>query len=73
MTTIKVSKALRDRLAHEASAQGVATAELIKRLLDRSEREARFDAVRAAYAQEDPAYRAETEQWESLADEDFAS
>lgn len=66
-TTIKVPKELRERIARAAAEHGLTAAELIAGLLDTDDRRARFEAVRRAYAAPDDAYRAETEQWESLA------
>lgn len=67
MTTIKVPKDLRARISRDAAEQGVTAAGLISALLDEHERRARFRAVGRAYAAADPAYEAETDQWDALA------
>ena len=67
MTTIKVPKDLRVRIAREAAEQGVTAARLISGLLDEHERRARFRAVGRAYATVDSGYAAETEHWDTLA------
>ena len=67
VTTIKVSKDLRDRIASSARTSGVSAAELISRLLDDRERQARLAAVRAAYVECDAEYDAETVAWDRLA------
>jgi hypothetical protein len=68
MTTIKVSKGLRDRISRDAAREGMTAAGLIVFLIDAYERAARFDAVRAAYSgAPDADYLAETERWDSLA------
>lgn len=69
LTTIKVPKDLRERIAARAGQQRMTAAEVIAALLDEADRRARFDAVRAAYAREDPSYLEETEAWDSLADD----
>lgn len=66
-TTIKVPKDLRERIARDAAAQGLTAAALLTRLLDERDRTGRLAAVRAAYAQGDPSYAAETERWDALA------
>jgi hypothetical protein len=67
VTTIKVPKSVRERVAARANEQHITAAEVITQLLDEADRRARFDAVRAAYADPDPAYRDETETWDTLA------
>ncbi|TFV90346.1 toxin-antitoxin system protein [Blastococcus sp. CT_GayMR16] len=69
LTTIKVPKSLRERIAIRAGEQRMTAAEVIAGLLDDADRRARFDAVRAAYDQADASYREETEAWDSLADD----
>jgi hypothetical protein len=69
LTTIKVPKSLRERIAARAGEKRMTAAELIAGLLDEADRRARFDAVRAAYAQADTSYQEETEAWDSLADD----
>ncbi|MHB8961322.1 MAG: ribbon-helix-helix protein [Candidatus Limnocylindrales bacterium] len=69
VTTIKVPKELRDRIARQAADRGVTAAQLLDELLQERERRARLDAVRAAYADRDAAYTAEVDVWDTtLAD-----
>ena len=67
MTTIKVSKRLRERVSREAEREGLTAGGLISELLDERERRARFHSVRRAYATVDSTYADETAQWDSLA------
>jgi predicted transcriptional regulator len=67
LTTIKVSKDLRERISRDAAAQGTTAAGLISSLLDEHEKRARLAAVRRAYATADDGYLAEFEQWDELA------
>lgn len=66
MTTIKVPKSLRQRIAREAAREGSTAAALLSRLLDDHDRQARFEAVRAAYAEEmsDTSYDDELRLWD---------
>ena len=49
VTTIKVPRALRDRVSKAASQRGVSAASLVDELLNRYEREQRLTAVGNAY------------------------
>ena len=69
VTTIKVLRSLRERIATRAGQQRMTAAEVIAELLDEADRRARFEAVREAYASTDASYREETEAWDSLADD----
>jgi hypothetical protein len=69
LTTIKVPKSLRERIAARATQRRMTAAEVVAELLDEADRRARFAAVRQAYDQEDASYREETEAWDSLADD----
>lgn len=69
LTTIKVPKHLRARIAALAGQRRRTAAEVIEELLDDADRRARFDAVRAAYANTDTSYVDETETWDTLADD----
>ena len=69
VTTIKVPRSLRERIAARAGQQRMTAAEVITELLDEADRRARFEAVREAYASTDASYREETEAWDSLADD----
>ena len=69
VTTIKVPRSLRERIATRAAEQRKTAAEVITELLDDAERRARFDAVRASYVQVDASYLEETEAWDTLADD----
>ena len=64
MTTIKISRELRDRISHDAAAAGTTAAGLISLLLDSYEREQRLAAVGRAYAQPDASYTEETAAWD---------
>lgn len=67
VTTIKVPRALRERISQDASRRGVTAASLISELLDRYEREQRLDAVGAAYAEHPQSdYLAETAAWDEV-------
>jgi len=69
LTTLKVPKALRERISRQAAAEGSTAAGLLARLLDEHDRRLRFEAVRAAYAEPDASYRDETADWDvALAD-----
>lgn len=50
MTTIKVSTDTRDRLKGQAAAAGESLGGYVARLAEKAEREARFAAMRRAYA-----------------------
>jgi hypothetical protein len=69
VTTIKVPRSLRERIAARAGQQRMTAAEVITELLDEADRRARFEAVREAYANTDASYREETEAWDSLGDD----
>lgn len=72
-TTIKVPRALRERISRDASQRGVTAAYLIKELVDRYEREQRLDAVGEAYAiQPDGGYVEETAAWDEAAADGLA-
>ncbi len=67
VTTIKVPRALRERIANDAAQRGVTAALLIGELLDRYEREQRLKAVADAYAPSaDAGYAEETTAWDGL-------
>lgn len=69
LTTIKVPKSLRERIAARAGEKRMTAAEVIAGLLDDADRRARFDAVREAYAHADTSYQDETQAWDALADD----
>ena len=66
-TTIKVSRATRDRLKAHAALRGETLGEHLERLLDLAEREERFEALRTAIAgttEDDRAsYARERDEW----------
>ena len=65
VTTIKVPRALRERISRNAARRGVTAAVLIGDLLDRYEREQRLAAVGNAYATApDAGYGEETAAWD---------
>lgn len=67
VTTIKVSSETRDRLKVQAAATGDSLGDYVARLADKADREARFAALRAAYASTPPevmeGYWRETREW----------
>ena len=65
VTTIKVPRSLRERIAARAGRQRMTAADVIAELLDEADRRARFEA----YANTDASYREEIEGWDSLADD----
>jgi hypothetical protein len=68
VTTIKVSKPLRQRIAGDAATEGVTTAVFLERLVDRYERERRLSAVGRVYSGGvDEDYAAETQAWDAAA------
>ncbi|MDQ3715356.1 MAG: toxin-antitoxin system protein [Actinomycetota bacterium] len=67
LTTIKVSRGLRERISRDAAQRGVTAAALIGELLDSYEREQRFAAVKKAYAgTADLDYAEETGAWDAV-------
>ena len=68
VTTIKVPRALRERISQGAARRGVSAASLIGELLDRYEREQRLAAVGDAYAATgaEAGYVAETAAWDEV-------
>jgi hypothetical protein len=65
VTTVKVPRSLRARIARDASASGQTAAGFLTTVVDRWEREQRLAAVRRAYGGRDQAYRDETEAWDA--------
>jgi hypothetical protein len=69
VTTIKVTKALRDRIASEAAREGVTAQSFIARLVETHERIRRLEAVGAAYRSDDESlasWREETAEWAAM-------
>lgn len=70
VTTIKVPKALRDRIAAEAADEGLTAQSFLQSLIDTHERNKRLAAVAAAYresSEEDlESWREETEDWAAV-------
>lgn len=66
MTTIKVPKPLRARIAREAALSGRTAAAVITELLDENDRRARLAAVRRAYESAGADYAAETAEWDAV-------
>ncbi len=70
VTTIKVTKALRDRIASDAADERVSAQTFIARLVDAHERKKRFEAVAAAYSgagdESLRSWRDETDEWSAL-------
>jgi hypothetical protein len=65
VTTVKVPRSLRARIARNASANGQTAAGFLATAIDRWEREQRLAAVRSAYADRDRGYRDETDAWDA--------
>ena len=69
VTTIKVSKALRERIAADAAAVHMTAQGFLEHVLDGYERSQRLAAVAAAYrdtnAQERQSWIAETREWDA--------
>jgi hypothetical protein len=65
VTTVKVPRSLRARIALGASANGQTAAGFLVTVLDQWERERRLVAVRRAYDGRDKAYRDETAAWDA--------
>lgn len=67
VTTIKVSKALRSRIAAEAADEGLTAQAFLQSLIDTHERNKRLAAVAAAYRESSDedleSWREETEDW----------
>jgi len=70
LTTIKVSKVLRDRIAADAATEGLTAQAFLQSLLDTHERNRRLAAVAAAYRESSEAdresWREETEDWAAI-------
>ncbi len=73
LTTIKVPQPLRQRIAGDAAEQGVTAATFLAGLLDRYDRDRRFEQVRRAYAASDADsdYTTLTESWERASASDL--
>ena len=67
MTTIKVTKQLRERVSRSAARAGLTAAGFITDLIDEHDRQDRFNAVRRAYETNEVTYAGETAEWDSLA------
>jgi hypothetical protein len=67
VTTIKVPKALRDRIAADAADEGLTAQAFLQSLIERHERNKRLAAVAAAYRESSDedveSWREETEDW----------
>ncbi|UQX09443.1 hypothetical protein [Candidatus Mycobacterium methanotrophicum] len=70
VTTIKVSKALRDRIAAGAANEGLTAQSFLQSLIDTHERNKRLAAVAAAYRESSDedleSWREETEDWATV-------
>jgi antitoxin MazE7 len=70
MTTIKVSKVLRDRISTDAANRRQTVHAFLEALLTEHERQQRLAQVAAAYAEADAQvldeWRAETHEWETV-------
>jgi hypothetical protein len=69
ITTVKVPRSLRERIARDAAASGLTAAAFLSEAVGRWEREQRLDAVRQAYRRVDVSYGAETAEWDSSIDD----
>jgi hypothetical protein len=66
ITTVKVPRSLRERIARDAAASGQTAAAFLSEAVGRWEREQRLNAVWRAYARTpDIAYGSETAVWEA--------
>lgn len=65
VTTVKVPRSLRVRIARDASVSGQTAAGFLATVVDRWEREQRLAAVRRVYAGRDEAYSDETQAWDA--------
>lgn len=70
VTTIKVSKTLRDRIAADAADEGLTAQSFLQSLIDAHERNKRLAAVAAAYRESSDddleSWREETEDWATV-------
>ncbi|OHV04560.1 hypothetical protein [Mycobacterium talmoniae] len=70
VTTIKVSKALRDRIAAGAAQEGLTAHAFLQTLIETHERNQRLAAVAAAYrdssAEDLDSWREETDDWAAV-------
>jgi hypothetical protein len=70
VTTIKVPKALRDRIAAHAADEGLTAQSFLQSLIDAHERNKRLAAVAAAYLESSDedleSWREETEDWAAV-------
>ena len=65
VTTVKVPRSLRARIARDAAATGQTAASFLTTVVDRWEREQRLAGVRRAYDSADLTYRDETQLWDA--------
>lgn len=65
VTTVKVPRSLRIRIARDAAASGQTAAGFLASMVDRWEREQRLAAVRRAYERRDQTYDEETAAWDA--------
>lgn len=65
VTTVKVPRSLRARIARDAAATGQTAAGFLTTVVDRWERELRLAGVRRAYDGRDPSYEDETRAWDA--------
>lgn len=66
LTTIKVPRSLRERIAEQARARRLTAAQILTELMDADDRRRRFASVRAAYETADDSYAQEAQMWESV-------
>lgn len=73
VTTIKVPKTLRDRIATDAADEGLTAQAFLESLVDTHERTKRIAAVAAAYRNSPDhdleSWQCETAEWDKLADD----
>lgn len=65
VTTVKVPRSLRERIARDAAFTGQTAAAFLTDAVERWEREQRFESVRKAYSRTDAGYVAESMEWDS--------
>lgn len=65
VTTVKVPRSLRERIARDAASTGQTAAAFLTDAVERWEREQRFESVRKAYSRSDAEYLAESMEWDT--------
>jgi hypothetical protein len=66
VTTVKVPRSLRERIARDAAQTGQTAAGFLATVVERWEREQRLALVRRAYEARDDSYTEETNAWDAV-------